>query len=110
MQDSMVDWKEQAANMGDIYENAFVVVAATKAQDGSLGCYSQTEPEFTATAIPGYQDLYVRQELPKFPTRWPERAETKSSCPLLHRAWCYQEMRLSLRVLHFCAQEVVWEC
>jgi hypothetical protein len=110
IQDSTVDWKEQAANMGDIYENAFIVVAATKAQDGSSGCYSPTEPEFTATAIPGYQDLYIRQELPKFPARWLEREKAKSSCPLLQRAWCYQEMRLSRRVLHFCAQEVVWEC
>jgi hypothetical protein len=95
IQDSAVDWKDQAANMGHIYENAFVVMAATKAQDGSLGCYSQTEPEFNATAIPDYQDLYIRQQLHKFPTRWPEREKTKSSCPLLHRAWCYQEMRLS---------------
>jgi hypothetical protein len=33
-----------------------------------------------------------------------------SSVPLLHRAWVYQEMLLSPRVLHFGPEELVWEC
>jgi hypothetical protein len=30
--------------------------------------------------------------------------------PLLERAWAYQERLLSPRVLHFCQDELVWEC
>ena len=38
-------------------------------------------------------------------------SEEELDCHLiLKRGWIYQEMRLSTRVLHFCAQQVVWEC
>ena len=110
IQDSTADWKEQAGKMGEIYENAYLILAATKAKDSSEGCYSQTEPEFIAETLPSYSDVYVRQVLPPFPTQWTEKRDAKSSVPLLHRAWCYQELRLSRRVLHFCAQEVIWQC
>lgn len=95
--------------MADIYENAFITIAATKAQDSSLGCYSQTDPEFYASLVPGYRDVYIRQEPPTYPTHWGERGRSKV-WPLLNRGWVYQEMRLSCRVLHFCPQEVMWEC
>lgn len=44
--------------MGDIYEIAFIVIAATKSQNGSLGCHSQTEPSYAATVVSGYGDVY----------------------------------------------------
>ena len=110
IQDSTKDWKEQAGKMGDIYENAYVILAATKAKDSSQGCYSQTEPEFIGDALPGYPDIYIRRILPDLPSRWTEKRDTQLSTPLLHRAWCYQEIRLARRVLHFCAQEVIWQC
>ena len=90
VQDSDDDWKEQAAKMADIYENAFVTLAATKAQDSSSGLYSQTDPEFFASVVPGYCDVYIRQERPKYPTHWGERDRSKA-WPLLNRGWVYQK-------------------
>jgi len=87
VQDSDDDWKEQAAKMADIYENAFVTLAATKAQDSSSGLYSQTDPEFFASVVPGYCDVYIRQE---YPTHWGERDRSKA-WPLLNRGWVYQK-------------------
>ncbi|KAI9777863.1 MAG: hypothetical protein M1839_008540 [Geoglossum umbratile] len=109
IQDSKDDWKEEAANMANIYENAFITIAAGRAPDTLAGCYSKTDPEFIANLVPGYHDAYIRQEPPKFPTHWGER-DRSGVWPLLNRGWVYQEMRLSRRVLHFCSQEVMWEC
>ncbi|KJZ69278.1 hypothetical protein HIM_11337 [Hirsutella minnesotensis 3608] len=112
IQDSDDDWKDQAAQMADIYENAFATVAVTKSRDGSEGCFAETDAKYLSKLVPGYQDIYVRQELPRFPSHWTEfdLPEQKGQWPLLNRAWVYQEMRLSSRVLHFCAEEVVLLC
>ncbi|KAH7148186.1 heterokaryon incompatibility protein-domain-containing protein [Dactylonectria macrodidyma] len=109
IQDSDDDWKEQAAQMADIYQNAFLTVAATKSRDGSGGCFSETSPHYMAKLVPGYRDIYVRQQLSLFPDHWTQ-LENRDDFPLLNRAWIYQEMRLSPRVLHFCTEEVVWVC
>ncbi|PMD11977.1 HET-domain-containing protein [Hyaloscypha hepaticicola] len=107
IQDSENDWKEESAKMASIYENAFLTIAATKSKEGAGGCYATTSPEFLGISVPN-TDIYVRRHCPEFPTHWihkdPER------WPLLSRGWVYQEMRLSRRVLHFCSQEVIWEC
>ncbi|KAF4464921.1 tol [Fusarium albosuccineum] len=108
IQDSAEDWKEQAAKMADIYQNSFLTIAATKSQDGSGGCFSETSSHYVAKLVPGYQDIYVRQSPPLFPDHWTQL--DNSDYPLLNRAWIYQEMRLSPRVLHFCSEEVIWVC
>ena len=39
IQDSPLDWEEQAAKMGSVYANATLVIAAESALDGSGGCF-----------------------------------------------------------------------
>ncbi|KAF5009909.1 hypothetical protein FDECE_3894 [Fusarium decemcellulare] len=108
IQDSAEDWKEQAAQMADIYQNSFLTLAATKSRDGSGGCLSDTSSHYVAKLVPGYQDIYVRQRPPLFPDHWTQL--DNNNYPLLNRAWIYQETRLSPRVLHFCSEEVIWVC
>lgn len=106
IQDSPEDWKQQSVQMGDIYENAFVTIAATKAKDGMGGCYSDRDPGY-ANAQPIVEGLmYAREQIPKLKL---EMVDTER-LPLLSRGWVYQEMTLSPRVLHFCRQEVIWTC
>jgi hypothetical protein len=107
IQNSESDWREQSAQMASIYQNAHLTIAATKSSESAGGCYTSTKPEFLAKFIPG-TNIYVRQQPPKFPTHWSQH--NLQEWPLLNRGWCYQEMRLSRRVLHFCSQEVIWEC
>ncbi|QGI64057.1 hypothetical protein CEK27_008028 [Fusarium fujikuroi] len=109
IQDSPEDWREQAAQMADVYQHSFLTVAATKSHDGSQGCFSETSPRYVAKLVPGYKDIYVRERPPIFPDHWTQ-LENNHSYPLLNRAWIYQEMRLSPRVLHFCNEEVIWVC
>ncbi|KAF5253701.1 hypothetical protein FANTH_1393 [Fusarium anthophilum] len=109
IQDSPEDWKEQAAQMADVYQHSFLTIAATKSHDGSQGCFSETSHQYVAKLVPGYKDIYVRQRPPIFPDHWGQLDENHGY-PLLNRAWIYQEMRLSPRVLHFCNEEVIWVC
>jgi hypothetical protein len=93
--------------MASIYENAFLTIASTKSKEGAAGCYTTTSPEFLAISVPD-TDIYVSRQPPEFPTHWSQK--DPEEWPLLTRGWAYQEMRHSRRVLHFCSQEVMWEC
>ncbi|KAI1268979.1 HET-domain-containing protein [Xylariaceae sp. FL1019] len=112
IQDNDKDWKEQSVQIVDIYENAFLTIAATGSYDGDGGCYAVPDPEFRGRPVME-GSIYVRQKMPKLETmywfndslrQWP------SDWPLLRRAWVYQEMQLSSRVLHFGSHEVIWQC
>jgi hypothetical protein len=107
IQDCKDDWNEQAPQMASIYKNAFVTIAATKSKESTEGCYAMTSADCLAKCVPG-TDVYVRRQPPEFPTTW-TKIKSKE-WPLLDRGWVYQEMRFSRRVLHFGAQEVIWEC
>lgn len=111
VQDSQDDWNNESVKMASIYENAYVTIAATKSLDGTGGCFATTAPKYMSKPVPGYKDVYVRQELPEFPRLSSNyRLSDSPDWPLFNRAWIYQEMRLSRRVLHFCAQEIIWVC
>ena len=110
IQDIETDWKEESAKMASIYENAFLTIASTKSATGSGGCYAVTDPEYLAKPVPG-TNVYVRRRPPLFPAGWVNyRYREAQAWPLLNRGWAYQEIRLSRRILHFCNQEVIWEC
>ncbi|KAL3301807.1 tol protein, partial [Colletotrichum asianum] len=109
IQDSPEDWGSEASRMADIYENAYITIAATKSAASSGGCYSETSDKYIARAIHGYKNAFSRFKLPGLPTHWSHFGRQKE-LPLFNRGWIYQEMRLSHRVLHFCGQEVIWDC
>jgi hypothetical protein len=64
IQDSNKDWQEQASQMADIYSEAYVTIAATKAENPSQGCYTQTDKIFFAERLPGYETIFIRGEPP----------------------------------------------
>ncbi|KAK1635906.1 hypothetical protein BDP81DRAFT_430549 [Colletotrichum phormii] len=97
--------------MAHIYAKADLTIAATKSSDASGGCFANTGNEYMSKLVPGCNNTYVLHKLPEFPLMSSEHQIGKSSgWPLMNRGWAYQEMRLSPRVLHFCAQEVIWVC
>ncbi|KAI1413140.1 HET-domain-containing protein [Hypoxylon sp. FL1857] len=105
IQDSDEDWRIESMKMADIYENAYLTIAATKSTDGTGGCYSSADPE-TVSCRPIVENLvYCRKKPPEF-----NQFYRRMNWPLLSRAWVYQEMRLSPRVLHFGSEEVIWQC
>lgn len=109
IQNSPEDWENEAARMADIYENAHITIAATKSESSAGGCYSDIPEKYIARPIPGYQNAFARVQLPALPSHWEDFGRQKE-LPLFNRGWIYQEMRLSHRVLHYCAHEVIWAC
>lgn len=112
IQDSENDWMHEAAQMGRIYQNASLTIAATSASDSTQG-FLGSRP--SPVSIPG--DIAGTDLTPLFVRRTPshlpftDRNQSHDSyTPLLSRAWVYQERVLSPRTLHFLHDEVVFEC
>jgi hypothetical protein len=113
LQDSQEDWKEAAATMANIFEHAYMTIAATSAQDSNGGLFSSARP--LTTHLDKHPHLYIREYLRTFPNyshAFPNYSYNKGlkPWPLLTRAWVYQERRLSTRTVHFGEHQVYWEC
>jgi hypothetical protein len=108
VQDDHEDWCAQAVKMGDIYERAFVTIAASSAAGPSHGCFSDTEDVYLGTRIPEYPGVMIRR-IPPLPGVITD-VHGEEDWPLSQRGWIYQEMALSRRILHYGAQEVLWQC
>jgi hypothetical protein len=114
IQDSPTDWLHQSKQMQDIYQNAYITLAATASSSGDGGCYQQQEFQnirIAQTEGPLGVPIFVRR-------RWHHvsQAITGPSWsaelipPLLQRGWVLQERLLSRCVVHFTANEIMWEC
>ncbi|KAJ9613066.1 hypothetical protein H2200_003007 [Cladophialophora chaetospira] len=108
LQDSVDDWSQSATEVGSIYENALLTIAATKSKEGREGCYSTPNGQHLAHLVTETDNVYVRRKPPSYPVH--DLSLDMENFPLLDRSWVYQEMHLSSRVLHFCFQEVIWSC
>ncbi|KAK0710600.1 heterokaryon incompatibility protein-domain-containing protein, partial [Lasiosphaeris hirsuta] len=83
VQDSVEDWRAEAAMMAQVYSNAELTIAATWCSGGRQSLFSARDShEFAPARL------------------W----------PLLGRGWVYQEQWLSRRILHFTQHELVWVC
>ncbi|ETS77838.1 hypothetical protein PFICI_09900 [Pestalotiopsis fici W106-1] len=117
IQDSEEDWENEASRMADIYEGAYLTIAATASKNGDEGCYRSNPPairemDFSYTTETGLQTrIHCRQFYQHFDLNMavPPK-ETLNEFPLLGRGWIFQERFLSPRVLHFCNFELAFEC
>lgn len=103
IQDSPEDWREQAAHMPAIYQNAWVNISADSAIDGSSGflgdrdllairsCYHKPSGYVISPNVPHVLDLIDRGMLSR-------------------RGWVLQERIFSSRIIHYGHLEVGWEC
>ena len=93
--------------MGQIYQNAYVTIAATHARNGTEGLHAEPRPRLMARSLLS-RDLYVGHK-----TWLPQIGGGEYSnekFPLLSRGWVLQERLLSPRMVHFLDNMVVWEC
>lgn len=114
IQDDPSDWQIESAKMADIYQNSFLTLAATASSSGLGGCFSidqapVVEYELTACmSLMQSRPIMVRKKLQHWTV--PPTTVSIQLHPLLSRGWAFQERILSSTVLHFCGQELVWEC
>lgn len=115
MQDDSTDWQIESAKMADISQNAYLTLAATASSNDMSGCFAKVKTADVVEYELAAKDylwrphkIMVRKKLQHW--GWPPSGSILAVYPLLSRGWAFQERILSPRVLHFCKEELVWEC
>lgn len=100
IQDDRNDWEDQSSRMADIYKNAYLTLAADASPDSSGGLSWPFQPiqkiQYNASQAAFLRDTANDDNL--------------KYSPLAQRAWVFQEMVLSRRVVHFAKDQMWWEC
>ncbi|KJX98682.1 hypothetical protein TI39_contig397g00015 [Zymoseptoria brevis] len=126
IQNDALDWEREAAQMGQVYSSAFLVISAASSANAEthfLGPRDKSmlpksfpfAPPSSNTTIPllarrrHLKAVPMEQGLhePPFTSPW---ASLKRPDPLFTRAWCFQESHLATRILHFTTASTLFEC
>jgi hypothetical protein len=117
------DWLQESRVMDKIYRRSFLNISATAAIDGDRGLFFSRRPEYlwedeinvnyTGTNLFGSErtgstdeDQLTRCTLIDV-SFWDELVE---HAPVNRRGWVLQERLMAPRVLHFCRDQIAWEC
>lgn len=109
IQDDGEDWAREAAKMASVYQNAYLVISATKSAGSDGGLFSNLDPQLKSHTAFVCNDQ-GEQERVCFRRTVPRPNRFSSSFPTLSRGWIFQERFLSRRFLHFGPEELFWEC
>lgn len=101
------DWRHESSIMGDIYANSVITLSADISPNSEGGLIHRRSPlsiwpcriEAAWTCFPSGSWVTADWE-------WASEAHMK---PLADRAWAFQELLLSKRLLHFGGQ-IRWQC
>jgi hypothetical protein len=107
IQNDSADWEREAANMGNIYEQAYLVVESMRSSNPTetpfYEPYDDLFGPFKITAVDpkaGQVTLHVRKNLHDNPV----------PTVLAARGWTFQEHLLAARVVQLDFYEFVWRC
>ena len=116
IQDDSDDWKQESSQMASIYQNAHLVVSATKSANAHEGLFAQLDDQFQPHVLPvttpdgRTEHIWFRRSLTHMPGPFSFFRKGEPPLPTLSRGWIFQERLLASRVLHFGPQELLWEC
>lgn len=119
------DWLEQSRIMDKVYARSYLNISATASSSSDQGLYRSRSPEFLWEdeinlnfagkdhIVPG-EGSEIGKKLDSL-TRctvidvsfWENLVE---QAPVNQRGWVLQERIMSPRVLHFCENQIAWEC
>ncbi|KAI1074531.1 heterokaryon incompatibility protein-domain-containing protein [Whalleya microplaca] len=109
VQDDPEDWARESGRMFNVYKHSYVTLAALWGDNSDSGLFSAMSdfnPILLAELCFNDQrwPLYMRQLHGTY-FSWNDDA-----APLFSRAWAYQELLISTRVVFFTKQELAFEC
>jgi hypothetical protein len=120
VQDDANDWAIESSKMADIYSAAWLIIAATGANDCAAGFLQhRSEPHVLDWTLPSETSS---QSFAQCMTslKVTARITTSHDCfytgpfigsqPLSSRAWAMQERELARRIVHFLPDEILWHC
>ena len=114
--------------MYQVYRNSYCNISATFAENGDYGLYADRDPQHLwgeeislntneliqsesqvqtgGISLGSHGSLIQRCKIVD-PLHWERKVET---APVNTRAWVLQERLLAPRVIHFCEDQIAWEC
>ncbi|KAF2734659.1 HET-domain-containing protein, partial [Polyplosphaeria fusca] len=109
IQDDTQDWEHEAALMGNLYENATLVIAAAGSENSTKGLFVSARPKSDPLELP-FSTAATREE--SFLTSIAPSAEDRPGehSPLSTRAWVLQEWYLARRLVFFMPGGISWRC
>ncbi|KAK0708524.1 heterokaryon incompatibility protein-domain-containing protein [Lasiosphaeris hirsuta] len=111
VQDDAEDWARESVRMCDIYGSSHITIAAHGAascKDGFLGEQGYGRRSWQRAFPTRYGSAFPDANPAKMLLRVGQEASVTS--PLSTRGWTLQECILPRRIIHYTAQELVWEC
>lgn len=102
--------------MYEVHKNSFCNISATASFDGTQGMYRKREARelwenetmLSTEGIPGPEPSHRVQKCTVIDLKFWEK--TVDGAPVNTRAWVLQERLLAPRVVHFCENQIAWEC
>jgi hypothetical protein len=116
IQDDLQDWEVEASKMASVYQDADLVISATKSSSVHEGLFSDLHPRFeehslSVESTDGHKEkVYFRHSLTHLPGPLDQHPPGTTPLPLISRGWAFQERLLARRILHFGPEELIWEC
>lgn len=115
VQDDARDWEIESAKMAEIYGNAFLTICAATSTNSTQSIFRNLPKDFVQESINADAGIFVRtpilhDHLIDLSTFSEADDIPKQDHPIFYRAWTYQEMLMSPRVVMFGSSEVVWRC
>jgi hypothetical protein len=109
------DWLEQSRTMDKVYAGSYLNISATDSSNSDEGLFRSRSPEFLwgdeihlkwGSKDGSSLDLLTRCTIIDV-SFWEDLIQ---QAPVNQRGWVLQERIMSPRVLHFCKDQIAWEC
>lgn len=115
IQDSDVDWTEQAARMGDIFEGATITIAASYSSNPYQSLFGKRgevyeEIDLCSESQGELADIAFKARRKIDRGIHDKTGRSMNTDPLDTRAWGLQEKKLSPRLIAFTGAELQWTC
>jgi hypothetical protein len=136
VQDSKPDWAQESADMSRIYRSSLFTIAASNAPNSHSGFLSQRSPEIpiildgSGAFGPLWKDedpleicttivspsrnitgtIHIRRPLQPYKFIMEQGVKSHSTNQLQSRGWVLQETILSPRTIHYCKEQMFWQC
>lgn len=115
IQDDKEDWRKEAAKMASTYQNAYLVISASKSSGSGDSLFGEVDEQLKPSIIPvpslgQGSAVCFRKSFTHMPGYMDYKFAKPSRLPTFNRGWIFQERLLSSRILHFGPQELSWEC
>ncbi|CAH0016644.1 unnamed protein product [Clonostachys rhizophaga] len=111
VQDDDDDWEKEAADMANVYQHAFLVIAADGSSHSNGGCFVRRDVYPSGVELPFYDasgqirsSFWLSREMVEGMSMDP------SNGLLQQRSWALQETYLARRSVHFMPGGMSWSC